>query len=39
MVVGLIDEVVENAGIGTAGQLIDPRPPLDGRRFDLVVGT
>jgi ADP-heptose:LPS heptosyltransferase len=39
MVVGLIDEVVENARIGTAGQLIDPRPPLDGRRFDLVVDT
>jgi len=39
MVEGLIDEVVENAGIGTVGQLIDPRPPLDGRRFDLVVDT
>jgi ADP-heptose:LPS heptosyltransferase len=39
MVDGLIDEVVENAGIGTFGQLIDPRPPLGGRRFDLVVDT
>lgn len=39
MVNGLIDEVVENAGIGGFGQLIDPRPPLGGRRFDLVVDT
>lgn len=39
MVDGLIDEVVENAGIGSIGQLIDPRPPLGGRRFDLVVDT
>jgi ADP-heptose:LPS heptosyltransferase len=39
MVEGLIDEVVENAGIGTFGQLIDPRAPLGGRRFDLVVDT
>ena len=39
MVDGLIDEVVENAGIGTLGQLIDPHPPLGGRRFDLVVDT
>jgi ADP-heptose:LPS heptosyltransferase len=39
MVEGLIDEVVENAGVGTFGQLIDPRPPLGGRSFDLVVDT
>ena len=39
MVDGLIDEVVENARIGTFAQLIDPRPPLGGRRFDLVVDT
>lgn len=39
MVEGLIDEVIENAGIGTFGQLVDPRPPLGGRRFDLVVDT
>lgn len=39
MVEGLIDEVVEDAGVGTFGQLLDPRPPLGGRRFDLVVDT
>lgn len=39
MVEGLIDEVVENAGIGTVGQLIAPSPPLSGRRFDLVLDT
>ena len=39
MVKGLIDEVIENAGIGTFGQLIDPRPPLAGRHFDLVLDT
>ena len=39
MVQGLIDEVIENAGIGTFGQLVSPRPSLDGRRFDLVVDT
>jgi ADP-heptose:LPS heptosyltransferase len=39
MVEGLIDEVVEDAGIGTFGQLIAPRSPLSGRRFDLVIDT
>lgn len=39
MVDGLIDEVVENAGIGTPGQLLSPTAPLEGRRFDLVVDT
>lgn len=39
MVEGLIDEVIEDAGIGTFGQLVDPRAPLGGRRFDLVVDT
>lgn len=39
MVEGLVDEVVENAGIGTFGQLVNPRAPLGGRRFDLVVDT
>lgn len=36
---GLIDEVVENAGIGSrAGELFGARP-LPGRRFDLVIDT
>jgi len=36
---GLIDEVVENAGIGSrAGELVGARP-LPGRRFDLVIDT
>jgi len=39
MVEGLVDEVIEDAGIGTFGQLVDPRAPLGGRRFDLVVDT
>jgi ADP-heptose:LPS heptosyltransferase len=39
MVEGLIDEVIETAGIGTFRQLVDPRSPLGGRRFDLVVDT
>jgi len=36
---GLIDEVIEDAGIGArAGELLGPRP-LGGRRFDLVIDT
>lgn len=36
---GLIDEVIEDAGIGSrAAELIGPRP-LAGRRFDLVLDT
>jgi len=36
---GLIDEVIENAAIGSrAGELIGARP-LAGRRFDLVIDT
>ncbi len=36
---GLIDEVIENAGIGSrAGELFGARP-LAGRRFDLVIDT
>ena len=38
VVTGLLDEVVENAGIGLhPGELL--RRPLDGRRFDLVIDT
>ncbi|MBL8703606.1 MAG: glycosyltransferase family 9 protein [Rhodospirillales bacterium] len=36
---GLIDEVIENAGIGSGvGELFGARP-LSGRRFDLVIDT
>ena len=36
---GLVDEVIENADIGSrAGELLGPRP-LPGRRFDLVIDT
>ncbi|NQW11047.1 MAG: glycosyltransferase family 9 protein [Alphaproteobacteria bacterium] len=34
-----LDEVIENPGIGRLSQLLDPRPPLGGRRFDLVIDT
>lgn len=34
-----LDEVIENPGIGRPGQLIDPRPPLAGRCFDVVIDT
>ena len=38
VVEGLLDEVIENAGIGMhPGELL--RRPLDGRRFDLVIDT
>ncbi len=39
LVAGLIDEVIENAGIGSRwAELVGPRP-LGGRRFDLVIDT
>ena len=39
LVDGLIDEVIEEAGIGSRWpELLAPRP-LDGRRFDLVIDT
>ena len=39
LVAGLLDEVIENAGIGRhPGELIGPRP-LGGRGFDLVIDT
>lgn len=38
LVFGLIDEVIQNAGIGlSAGELL--RRPLPGRRFDLILDT
>lgn len=39
LVANWLDEVIENPGIGRAGQLFDPRPPLAGRRFDVVIDT
>jgi ADP-heptose:LPS heptosyltransferase len=36
---GLLDEVIENPGIGLPAQLFALRPPLGGRRFDVVVDT
>ena len=39
LVVGLLDDVIEDAGIGVSGrELLGPRP-LAGRRFDLVIDT
>ena len=38
LLTGLVDEVIEDAGIGvSAGELL--RRPLSGRRFDLVIDT
>lgn len=38
LVAGLIDEVIDDAGIGSrAGELL--RRPLDGRSFDLIIDT
>lgn len=39
LVAGLLDEVVENSGIGAFRQLASPFAPLGGRRFDVVVDT
>ena len=36
---GLVDEVIEEANIGTFGQLINSSAPINGRRFDLVLDT
>ena len=36
----LVDEVIEHGGVGLSGwEIISPRAPLGGRRFDLVVDT
>ncbi len=36
----LIDEVIEHGGVGVSGwEIVSPRAPVDGRRFDLVVDT
>lgn len=38
-VTGLIDEVVENAGIGLSARELIGRKPLNGRRFDVIIDT
>jgi len=39
LVAGLLDEVIEDAGIGIAARELIGRRPLAGRRFDLVIDT
>ncbi len=39
LVAGLIDEVVENAGVGIRAAELVGRRPLAGRRFDLIIDT
>jgi ADP-heptose:LPS heptosyltransferase len=39
LVVGCIDEIIEDAGIGSRASELWRRRPLPGRRFDLVIDT